>query len=44
MAMEGPIRRDFSFSEMLPFYLKLTISGMVCYAAGVFVFRRTENW
>ena len=44
MAMEGPIRRDFSFSEMLPFYLKLSISGIVCYLAGVIVFRRTENW
>jgi ABC-2 type transport system permease protein len=44
MAMEGPIRRDFSFGEMLPFYLKLTIAGMVCYVAGVCVFRRTENW
>ena len=44
MAMEGPIRRDFSLSEMLPFYLKLAISGMACYIAGVCVFRRTENW
>ena len=44
MAMEGPIRRDFSFGEMLPFYLKLTVSGMACYMAGVCVFRRTENW
>jgi ABC-2 type transport system permease protein len=44
MAMEGPIRRDFCFGEMLPFYLKLTVSGMACYMAGVCVFRRTENW
>jgi len=44
MAMEGPIRRDFSFSEMLPFYLKLLVFGMACYVAGVFIFRRTENW
>ena len=44
MAMEGPIRRDFSFSEMLPFYLKLTSFGVACYIAGVCVFRRTENW
>jgi hypothetical protein len=44
MAMEGPIRRDFSFGEMLPFYLKLTIFGMVCYIVGVCAFRRTENW
>lgn len=44
MAMEGPIRRDFSFGEMLPFYLKLTVFGMACYVAGVCVFRRTENW
>jgi len=44
MAMEGPIRRDFSFSEMLPFYLKLVVFGMACYVAGVCVFRRTENW
>ena len=44
MVMEGPIRRDFSFGEMLPFYLKLTIFGVACYVAGVCVFRRTENW
>ena len=44
MAMEGPIRRDFSFTEMLPFYLKLTVFGGACYFAGVCVFRRTENW
>jgi len=44
MAMEGPIRRDFSFSEMFPFYLKLVVFGMTCYIAGVCVFRRTENW
>jgi ABC-2 type transport system permease protein len=44
MAMEGPIRRDFSFGEMLPFYLKLTVFGIACYVAGVCVFRRTENW
>jgi ABC-2 type transport system permease protein len=44
MAMEGPIRRDFSFAEMLPFYLKLTVFGMACYVAGVCVLRRTENW
>jgi ABC-2 type transport system permease protein len=44
MAMEGPIRRDFSFAEMLPFYLKLTVFGGACYFAGVCVFRRTENW
>jgi hypothetical protein len=44
MAMEGPIRRDFSFGEMLPFYLKLTVFGTACYIAGVCVFRRTENW
>jgi ABC-2 type transport system permease protein len=43
MAMEGPIRRDFSFGEMVPFYLKLTIFGMACYISGVCVFRRTEN-
>jgi ABC-2 type transport system permease protein len=44
MAMEGPIRRDFSLGEMLPFYLKLTVFGIACYVAGVCVFRRTENW
>jgi ABC-2 type transport system permease protein len=43
MAIEGPIRRDFSFSEMVPFYLKLITFGTACYVAGVLVFRRTEN-
>jgi hypothetical protein len=41
--LTGPIRRDFSFGEMLPFYLKLTISSMVFYIVDVFIFRRTEN-
>lgn len=41
MAIEGPIRRDFSFGEMAPLYAKLTILGMACYIAGVYVFRRT---
>lgn len=44
MAMEGPIRRDFSLGEMLPFYLKLLVFGMACYVAGVCVFRKTEAW
>lgn len=43
MAIEGPIRRGFSFGEMVPFYLKLTIFGLACYIAGVLAFRRTEN-
>ena len=43
MAMEGPIRRDFSFGEMAPYCLGLVLFGMACYVAGVCVFRRTEN-
>ena len=43
MAIEGPIRRGFSFGEMVPFYLKLITFGLACYIAGVLVFHRTES-
>lgn len=43
MAMEGPIRRDFSLGEMAPYCVGLTLFGMACYVVGVFVFRLTED-
>jgi ABC-2 type transport system permease protein len=41
MAVEGPIRRDFSLAELTPYYLKLTLLGVGSYLAGVWVLRRT---
>jgi ABC-2 type transport system permease protein len=43
MAVEGPIRRDFSLAELAPYYLKLMLLGAASYLAGVWVLRRTEK-
>jgi hypothetical protein len=43
MAIEGPIRRDFSFGELAPYYLKLTLLGAGSYLAGIWVLRRTQE-
>jgi hypothetical protein len=43
MAVEGPIRRDFSLAELAPYYLKLTLLGVGSYLAGVWVLRRTQE-
>lgn len=43
MAVEGPIRRDFSLVELAPYYLKLVLLGVGSYLAGVWVLRRTQT-
>lgn len=43
MALEGPIRRDFSLGELAPYYLRLILLGAACYGAGVWVLGRSRE-
>lgn len=43
MAVEGPIRRDFSLAELAPYHLELILLGVGSYLAGVWVLRRTQE-
>ena len=43
MAVEGPIRRDFSLSELSPYYLRLILLGAGCYGAGAWVLGRSRE-
>jgi ABC-2 type transport system permease protein len=43
MAIEGPIRRDFSLGELAPYYLRLILLGIGSYLAGVWLLGRTQQ-